>query len=350
MPKDKPASFRIDVHQPTSLGGRQVRQLGVCGCALQRRQVARVVQHGKQQQPPCRGWQLLDTRREQLAQPGAQRKHRRRPRRGKRPPPAQRHGQLEQRERIACRLGEQTPAHVRTEDREPGSHKSVRHFPVQRLELVLRQARAVEDAPGRGAQCGYQADVAAGQPASHEPQHLRTWAIHPEHVVEHDQIGLLLACTPHELERRARDNQPVRGPALAESQRDQEGVSVQRAQLLNPVQQRQQQLVQGRETDLGLELSPGRAYHADTQRDRAPRGDVQKRGLADAGVADHDERVAAQRSALDERLQYVYLSAASDEALGFRRRRGRHSAGGIGWFERIRSSGSTVAFTRRSRW
>ena len=118
-------------------------------------------------------------------------------------------------------------------------------------------------------------------------------------------MGLLLACPPHELERPARDNQPVRGPTLAESQRDQEGVSVQRAQLLDPVQQRQQQLVQGRERDLGLELSPGCAYHVDTQRDRASRGDVQQRGLADAGVSDDHERLAAQRRALDERLQYV---------------------------------------------
>ena len=253
MAKDQPASLRIDVHQPASLGGRQVPQLGVSGCPLQRRQVACAVQHGEQEQAPCRGWQLLDTRREQLAQPGAERKQRGRPRGGERPAPAQRRRQLEQRERIAGRFGEQTPAHVRTEDREPRSHKAVRRVPVQRLELVLRQAEP-EDAPGRGAQCGQQADVAAGQPPSHEPQHLRARAIHPEHVVQHDQQRLLLACSPYELERRARDDQPVRGPALAEPQRDRQGVAVQRAQLLDPVQQRQQQLVQRREADLGLEL------------------------------------------------------------------------------------------------
>ena len=36
MAKDQPASLRIDVQQPASLGGRQVPQLGVSGCPLQR--------------------------------------------------------------------------------------------------------------------------------------------------------------------------------------------------------------------------------------------------------------------------------------------------------------------------
>ncbi len=314
--KDQPASLRIDVQQPASLGGRQVPQLGVSGCPLQRRQVAGAVQRGEQEQAPGRGRQLLDTRCEQLAQPGVERKRRGRPRGGERPAPAQRRRQLEQRERIAGRFGEQTPAHIRTEDREPRSHEAVRRVPVQRLEPVLRQTGALEDAPGRGAQCGQQADVAAGQPPGHEPQHLRAWAIHPEHVVQHDQQRLLLAGSPYELERRARDDQPVWGPALAEPQRDREGVAVQRAQLLDPVQQRQQRLVERREADIGLEFRTGCAYHADAERAGAPRGDVQQRGLADAGVSDQHQRLAAEPRAFDERLQYVDLRVASDHAVG----------------------------------
>ena len=292
--KDQPASLRIDVHQPASLGGRQVPQLGVSGCPLQRRQVACAVQRGEQEQAPCRGWQLLDTRCEQLAQPGAERQQRGRPRGGERPAPAQRRRQLEQCERIAGRFGEQTPAHVRTEDREPRSHKAVRRVASPAARAGTEAAGALEDAPGRGAQCGQQADVAAGQPPSHEPQHLRARAIHPEHVVQHDQQRLLLARAPYELERRARDDQPVRGPALAEPQRDREGVAVQRAQLLDPVQQRQQRLVERREADIGLEFRTGCAYHADAERDGAPRGDVQQRGLADAGVSDQHQRLAAE--------------------------------------------------------
>ena len=254
--EDQPAGLRIDVQQPGSLGGRQVSKLGVSGCLLQRPEVACAVQRGEQEQAPCRRWQLLDTRREQLAQPGAERKRRGRRRGSERPAPAQRRRQLEQREWIAGRFGEQTPAHVRTEDREPRSYESVRRVPVQRLELVLRQVGALEDAPARGAQCGQQADVAAGQPPSHEPQHLRARAIHPEHVVQHDQQRLLLARSPYELERRARDDQPVRWPALAEPQRDRQGVAVQRAQLLDPVQQRQQRLVERREADHRPRIPP----------------------------------------------------------------------------------------------
>ena len=49
-----------------------------------------------------------------------------------------------------------------------------------------------------------------------------------------------------------------------------------------------------------------------------------------------------------------YLPAASNNVFGLRRRSLRHRvgavAGGIGWFERIRSPGSTADLTRRSRW
>ena len=175
--------------------------------------------------------------REQLAQPGAERK-RRGPRRGERPAPAQCRWQFEQRERIAGRFGEQTTAHVRTKDREARSHQSVGRLPAQRLELVLGQTNVVEGGPGRGALRGQHADVAAGQPASHESQDLRARAIHPEHVVQHDQQRLLLAGAPYQIQRRARQDQPVRGRALAEAQRHREGVAVQRAQLLDPGQQR----------------------------------------------------------------------------------------------------------------
>jgi hypothetical protein len=69
--KDQPVSLRIDVQQPASLGGRQVAQLGVCGCALQHLQIAGAVQGGEQEQAACRGRQPLDARCEQLAQPAA---------------------------------------------------------------------------------------------------------------------------------------------------------------------------------------------------------------------------------------------------------------------------------------
>jgi len=57
--------------------------------------------------------------------------------------------------------------------------------------------------------------------------------------------------------------------------------------------------VQRREADLGLELATGCTDDIDAKRDRVPRGDIEQRGLADAGVPDQHERLAGDPRALD---------------------------------------------------
>jgi hypothetical protein len=71
-----------------------------------------------------------------------------------------------------------------------------------------------------------------------------------------------------------------------------------------------------READIGLELRTGCPYHADPERESTPRSDVQQRGLADAGLSDQQQRLAAQPRSFDERPQYIDLRAPPDTPSG----------------------------------
>jgi hypothetical protein len=136
----------VDVHQPRSFGGSEVLDPSLPGPAARKNtEVSGAIQDRQQQQVTGRGGQAADPRREHRLEPPAERQHR-----GQRPgrlrAAEQCHGQLQQGQRVALRLGQQPLAHPRRQRRKTIPDQGGRGPLVERLQLIPWPAAPFEEA------------------------------------------------------------------------------------------------------------------------------------------------------------------------------------------------------------
>ena len=202
----------------------------------------------------------------------------------------QRAGQLQQRQRIAARLG----------------HDPVPHSLVHRAldRLIQQVARIiVTQAPGHQLRESCQLLLLAGvahredqgnrlgqQPSRHERQRLQRRLVKPLRVIHHACQRLPFGGIRQQAQDSQPDQEAIRGLAGGEAERGAKGVPLRIGQVLQPVQHRRAQLLEPRERKLHLGLHSRRAGHAEPR--RAPHRIVEECRLPDAGLTAHDQYLA----------------------------------------------------------
>ena len=224
--------------------------------------VGRLRRHQQQQQPGVLG-QRVELPQEALLDPPRQRLGLQQPepagqlRRGQ---PAR---QLEDRQRVAVRLGDEPVAAPVVEPggddgREQGARVRVGE-PAERqlgqadeLALVCRRAR-----------CEHERDRLGQQPARDEPEDLARGVVEPLDVVDEAQQRSLRGDLGQQVQRGQSDQEAVGGRAGRQSQRHAERGLLGLRQRSQPVEHRRAELVQPRERQLHLGLDAGDARDAE---------------------------------------------------------------------------------------
>ncbi|GAA3316364.1 hypothetical protein GCM10020219_035120 [Nonomuraea dietziae] len=196
-------------------------------------------------------------------------------------------GELDQRERVAPRLGDDLLAQDRRD-----------------LELGQQAGRAPAVEPG-GAQLGQawrgeavlprgedHRHALGGQPSRREQQGLGAGVVEPLGVVDQAQHGTLLRQVGQEGEDGEPGEEAVLPACEVGSEHRLERGGLRARQRVEAVLQRPQQLRQRAEGEVGLGLDARHAQHAQAERCRAARRPVEQRGLADARLAAHHEGAA----------------------------------------------------------
>ena len=218
----------------------------------------------------------------------------------------QRPRQLQQRQRVAVRLGDDQIAHPRIE--RPGQHgvqQRPRVVVPQPLDLELRQpGQLLAGNPGRE----HQADRISSQPPRREPQRLRRSVIEPLLVVDDADQRPLPGHLRQETQHGQTDQEPVRRRAGADAERGPQRIVLRPRQPVEVIEQRCAELVQPGEGQLHLRLHAHRAGHPTPL---CPVDQVvQQHGLAHAGVAAHHQRPALTgTNRLDEAVEHVAFAA-----------------------------------------
>ena len=172
------------------------------GCA------AELVGGGEQQQPLCLQRQLLRSAAERLLDPA-----RDRCRCGRAEPHRQLGGRqaarkLDQCERIAACLGDDSRADSFAERSLDGVDQQLASVVVgQAFDQQLGQARKLLAACSGRKQ---EPDPVGEHPSRHERERLRRWAVEPLGIVDHTQQRLLVGCGRQQAERRKSDQEPLR--------------------------------------------------------------------------------------------------------------------------------------------
>ena len=174
---------------------------------------------------------------------------------GGRPAPRQ----LQQRERVAVRLGHDAIAHALVE-------RARHHRLQQRPRIVVVQPaddelRQPVEGPlaGRLAHGEDQPDRLRAQPARHERERLRRRRVEPLRVVDDADQRPLLRRVGQQAQDRQPDEEPVRRVAVAQAERRAERIALRAGQALEPVHERRAQLLQPGERELHLRLDARRA-------------------------------------------------------------------------------------------
>lgn len=96
-------------------------------------------------------------------------------------------GQLEQRERVALRFGDQPLAHTRRQRGEPLLEQGRRGRPVQRRELMAGQPSTIEEALGLGPQSRQESDAGAREATHGRSKNQRTCPVQIRQVIDYHQ-------------------------------------------------------------------------------------------------------------------------------------------------------------------
>ena len=171
--------------------------------------------------------------------------------------------------------------------------------------------------------CTEQPDLAAREAPRDETQHARACSVQPRQVVEDDEHWSCSGCLAKQDESRIGHDEPTGGRAVAEAERavaeaerDIEGISVDRRELRQRAQEREENLVQTRKARRGLELDSGSAEDAHARSRRRLRCGVQEAGLADTGLAGHEQGCALVPGRGEEYTDAVHLRLAPDQLTG----------------------------------
>ena len=295
--------------QQAGLGGRR-RSLGrdseTLGCPPHQQRFADRIGRCELQQPPGLGRKrvepppeaLLDASRERYrageSEPARQLRRR------------QSLHQLQQRQRVAARLGDDLIAHPRVQGR--GQHrvqKRARIALAQTLDHDLRHSRQIV---ARRARREHQADRFRLHAARDEREHLRRRAIEPLLVIHQADQRLLLGHVGEQGQGREGDEEPIRRRPGADAERGLQRIALRHREALEAIQHRREQLMQPGEGELHLRLDAGGTHHAAARRllDHV----FQQRRLAHARLAAHDQRPAlARANRFDQPVEHLAFAA-----------------------------------------
>jgi hypothetical protein len=198
--------------------------------------------------------------------------------------------QLQQRQRIAARLGEDATAHPLVE--RPRGRRVQQHAGVRGAEPLhdqLRQAFELVLVAGL-TQREHQADPLGQQPARDEPERLRGHPIQPLRVVDDAHQRLLLGHVSLQRQHGEPDEEPIRRRADGEAEGGAQRLALRTRQPSEVAEELGTQPVQAGERELHLRLDAGRARNPAPRRARCEV--LEQRRLADTRLAAEDEQPA----------------------------------------------------------
>jgi hypothetical protein len=296
---DGRAQQRMAEAQSRAVGGKEARALGgvervgghaeVLGRAQQRPHVAAVVDRGEKQELPCVLGERFDARHERPLDALVERQVDAQPRATAALVLGQHTGQLEQGERIAAGGADELLAHDRGQRAvEQGGGVGI----AQSGEPQLRQPMRVELPCIVLARCDEHRNRIGLQTPRHEDERVGRRAVQPVRVVDHAQQRLRVRGRREQAEDGHRDDEAVLHAVGRQPERAPQRGGLHVRQLVGPLEDRPQQLVQPGEGQLGLGLHAGPGEHAHPF--RACHRMRQQRGLADSRVATQHEHTAAR--------------------------------------------------------
>ena len=284
--------------------------------APQKRRVADRFCGRQEQQPPRVAREPRQPPREALLDPGGQRQ-----RRGQAEAAGELGGrqparELQERERIPARLGDDPLEHGLVQPRRAGRTPAAPAHPgapAARRGAAGSAASPWPDVTRRE----HERDPLRQQTASHERERARRRAVEPLCVVDHAQERLLLGSFREEPEDREPDEKRARRRSGAEPERDGERVALRIGQTLDELEDRRTELLERRVVELHLPLDARGPDDAEVlaRLDRV----LEQRGLADAGVAVHDEdgAVTVPRG-IQQPLEHLALALPAEQPPGLR--------------------------------
>ena len=229
--------------------------------------------------------------------------------------------QLQQRQRVAVRLGHDPVAHPLVErSRHHGLQQRPRVMVVQTADH--ERLEPFEMRPGRPAHGQGQPDRLGAEPARDERERLRRCAVEPLRVVHDADQRPFLGHVRQQAQDRQADQEPIRRVAVAHAERRAQRLALRARKALQPIRERRAQLMQPGERELHLRLDARRP--GDAAAGRVLHQIAQQRALADAGLAAQQERPARARAhGRHELVQRLALPAPAEQsAPRIRRRRG----------------------------
>ena len=304
----------IGAHEAGAFGAFQALSPAVGGDRPDEAQITRPVQDGQEQQFVDRRGQRLDAGGEDRLQPTAQRQRGGKGSGDGTGQVAEGDGEFEQGERVTQGGVEQPPPHPRCHHGVAAGQQFCRRLFRQRLHARDGQVALVEEA---GLACPARREEGhrkAGQAARHHAEHECAGAIQPRQVVDDEQQGLLRGGLLQQGQDRA-GHEELRGRRpFAQAQGHVQSPGVQRAQVGQLGEARVEELVEGGEGDVGLELRAGRPQQPDPGAGGDAGGPIQQRGLSDARVARQQKRLPCSLGEPDdEQAQLLDLRLAADQ-------------------------------------
>ena len=315
VPEHEPPLGQVDPDQPCPLRRSEHVGRGLIGDRVHCGQIAGAVEHGDEQQVPGPCRQRLDPGGERGLEPAAQREHRRQ-RAGAirgRGVPLQGGGQLQERERVALRLGEQALPHPRGHGRVPGREQGVGRGIGERDDRPRWQARAVQEVVLAGAGGGQQPDRQLMQTPGHEPEHGGAGLVDPRQVVDDQQQWRVRGRGLEHREHGVGQHKLVQSRPEPQTQCRGQGVAVPVTEPVELTEHRLQELVEGREADTCFELHTRSVEDADSVRAGVPRGRLEQHRLANARIAGQQQRSAVGAYPIDEIVQVPEFLVTSYE-------------------------------------
>ena len=220
--------------------------------------------------------------------------------------------QLQQRQRVAARLGHDPIAHPLVErTRHHGLQQRLRITVVQPADDELRQPLEMPLA-GRLAHGEDQPDRLGPQTARHERQRLRRRAVEPLRIVHDADQRPLLRHVGQQAQDRQADEEAIRRVAVAQAERRAERLALRAGKALQAIHERRAELMQPGERELHLRLDARRPGDAAAR--RVPHQVLEQRALADAGLAAQHQRPARTRAhARHQLIQRRALAAPAEQ-------------------------------------
>ncbi len=222
--------------------------------------------------------------------------------------------QLQQRQRVAARLGDQPLGHTRVQPaRDDRLQQRAGVVVAEPVQPLLGQAGQRVARPAHGEHDRHRLGE---QPPRDEPEHLPGRPVEPLVIVDQAQQRPRLGDVGQQRERGQADQEAVGRRPGGEPQRDPQRVALRGRECVEAIQQRHAELMQPGERQLHLGLHAGHLDHAEVV--CLLDGVARQRGLADACVApQHEDAAPAPARVLEQTLEYRPLVRSALQ-------RGRH--------------------------